>query len=322
MNLMDLVDLCDELRKKLEESVRRNLGEGILLSGGLDTSVLAYLASKRKKLNAFTVAFENSFAPDVDYAMLVANWLRMKHFIHYFNERELHDAIRAVAKIMDSFDPIEIRNDVTIYIALKIAKENGTNVIMTGDGCDELFAGYNFFYELDEEKLGSELQRIWVSMSFSSMRLANALNVEVKFPYLDPVFKEFAIQLDPKWKVRNERGKRWGKWILRKAFENLLPEEIVWRDKTPIESGSGTSILPRFFDSVISDAEFHERRNKYFDKDEIILRDKEQLFYYEVYKSVVGNFSPTDFGGKVCPFCKTNLSMNSSYCRKCGAYPI
>ena len=316
------LELCDKLVKVLDQSVRRNLADGILLSGGLDTSILAYLASRRAKLKAFTATLQNAPAPDIEYATLVANRFRLKYLIHRFDEDELHDAIRVVVKAMDSFDPMEIRNGVTVYIGLKCAKENGVNKVMTGDGCDELFAGYNFLIELDGERLGSELQKIWHFMSFSSMRLAGVLKMEVKLPYLDPEFKKFAMELQPELKVRDEGGQRWGKWILRKAFENLLPKEIVWRAKIPIESGSGTSILPDLFNSTIPDAEFGEKRSKYLREDRVTIRNKEQLFYYEIYRSVVGAPRPTDFEGKICPYCSSSVSNTTTYCKRCGGYPI
>jgi asparagine synthase (glutamine-hydrolysing) len=247
VNTRGLAALCEELVRRLGESVERNTADGILLSGGLDTSILAHLISQRTKPKAFTVAFQNAPAPDIGYARFMANLLGLKHVVHHFDKKELNEVLPVIIKAVDSFDPMEIRNSVTVYIGLKRARENGANEVMVGDGCDELFAGYGFLLGFKGEELGSELQKIWGTMSFSSIRLAETLKVEVKLPYLDPQFKKFAMGLSPHLKVRKEKGKVWGKWILRKAFENLLPREIVWRAKTPIEHGSGTSILPIFF---------------------------------------------------------------------------
>ena len=316
-----LHDSCDKLVKALDESVGRNLADGIMLSG-LDTSILAFLASKRVKQKAFTVALHDAPAPDIGYATLMAERLRLKHFIHYFDEDELYEAIRVVIKTMDSFDPMEIRNSITIYVGLKKAKEEGVDTVMTGDGCDELFAGYSFLHGLDEKRLGLELQKLWTIMSFSSTELAKVLGMEVKLPYLDSEFKKFAMGLDPGLKVRSERGQKWGKWILRKAFENVLPEEIVWRAKTPIEIGSGTATLPCFFNSIVPEIEFNEKRNRYLAEDKVTIRDKEQLFYYEIYRSEMGVPRPTDPKGKICPGCNSNMPPTSTYCRRCGAYPV
>jgi len=318
----DLAVIYAKLVNALDESVERNLAEGILLSGGLDTSILAYLASKWAKLKAFTVALQNAPAPDIEYATLIANHLGLKHLVYRFGEEELYDAIQTVIRVLDSFDPMEIRNSVPVYVGLKKAKDDGVNTIITGDGCDELFAGYSFLLGLDKEGLNLELQKLWAVMHFSSMSLAKFLKIEVKLPYLDPEFKKLAMELPPYLKVNDERGQTWGKWIMRKAFENVLPQEIVWRVKTPIEFGSGTTTLSTFFNSIIPDIEFTEKKSKYLDDDKVIIRDKEQLFYYEIYRSTMGVPHQTDPRGKVCPYCNSSMPVTSKYCRKCGAYPV
>lgn len=315
-------EICMELRLLLEEAVRRNVADGILLSGGLDTSVLAVTASKFTSLKAFTLAFQGAPAPDVKYATLMAERLHLKHVVHYFGEDELYGAILKVVQTMRSFDPMEVRNSVTIYAGLRVAREHGIGTVMTGDGCDELFAGYSFLSGLEKEQLDLELQKLWDVMHFSSIPLARVLGLEAKLPYLDPEFKSFALKLDSGYKIRSERGQIWGKWIMRKAFEGILPEEVAWRAKTPIESGSGTATLPRLFGSRISDAEFNEKRREYHDKDKVVIRDKEQLSYYEVYRSVIGVPHPADPAGRICPECNSNVPERATYCKTCGAYPI
>lgn len=302
--------------------MKRNLAEGILLSGGLDTSILAITASKFVSLKAFTATFQGAPAPDIEYATSVAHNLQLEHSIHCFDKGELFDAIQEVVKAVRSFDPMEVRNSVTIYAALKAVREEGLSSVMTGEGCDELFAGYNFLFNLEKEQLDLELQKLWSVMSFSSIPLAKALGIEAKLPYLDPDLKFFAMNIDSRYKIRTEKGQTWGKWILRKAFEEVLPREVVWRVKTPIEQGSGTTILPSLFSREIPDVVFEERRSKYLEKDRVTIRDKEQLFYYEVYRSAIGVPHPTDLKGKLCPQCNSNVAEKATYCRTCGAYPI
>jgi asparagine synthase (glutamine-hydrolysing) len=315
-------EVCSKLRILLEGSVKRNQSEGILLSGGLDTSALALIASKYTPPKAFTVGFEGAPAPDVEYAALVAGELQLEHTVRYFGEDELYDAIREVVRIVKSFDPMEIRNSVAIYVALKAIKERGMGTVMTGDGCDELFAGYGFLLDLEGERMDLELRKLWAEMRFSSIPLAKALGLEAKLPYLDPDLKSFAMGLDSGYKIRGERGRRWGKWIVRKAFEGALPERIVWREKTPIEDGSGTAILSRLFDRKISDGVFEEKKRELLERDCVLIRDKEQLFYYEVYRSAIGIPHPTDPKGKACPQCHSSVAEKAAYCRTCGAHPI
>jgi asparagine synthase (glutamine-hydrolysing) len=315
-------EICVELRSRLEKSVRENLSDGILFSGGLDTSILALIASKFASLKAFTIGFKKAPAPDIKYATLMADKLRLQHFVYCFDEDELYNAIREVVKITKSFDPMEVRNSITIYIGLKLSKEHGTSKVMTGDGCDELFAGYSFLFNLKREQLDQELQKIWSQMHFSSILLAEALGLEAKLPYLHADFKSFAVKIDSKYKIHKEKGKIWGKWILRKAFETVLPEEIVWRIKTPIECGSGTTTLPEFFNKKISNEEFEDKKQRFLERDKVKIRDKEQLFYYEVYRSIIGIPYPTNLKGKICSQCNSNVAEKSTYCRTCGAYPV
>jgi len=150
---MEIDEIYAKLHSLLEEAVLRNLSEGILLSGGLDTSILAYIASNYTRLKAFTVAFDAAPAPDVEYAKLMAKSLNLDHTIHLFDENELLDSIPIVIKILKSFDPMEIRNSASIFIALKLAKEKGIKSVMTGDGSDELFAGYSFLFDLMERNV-------------------------------------------------------------------------------------------------------------------------------------------------------------------------
>ena len=322
---MDQIEnICSQIRLLIDKVVKRNVTNGILFSGGLDTSIVAFVASKYSSLNAFTVAFENAPALDLEYSKIMAKLLKMDHNIHFFAEKEMFSAIREVIKTLRVFDPMEVRNSVAIFVGLKLAKENGVKGVMTGDGLDELFAGYSWLFNLSESELTSRLSNMLQTMQFSSIPMARSLGMEAKAPYLDPDFKSFAMSVDPKLKIRSERGKIWGKWIMRKSFEGLLPDEIVWRVKHPIEYGSGTTVFPKFFEEKISDEYFQKKAKKYLEEDQVSIRDKEQLRYYEVFRSVFGTpikvFSKAK--GKLCPYCKSKGDERSSFCRICGAYPI
>ncbi len=305
----------------LGESVKRNLTDGLLLSG-LDTAILAYLASKWVKPGCITIALRSAPAPDVNYAKLVASLLELKHYVYYFGNEELDEGIRAVIRIMKSFDPMEIRNSAAIYVALKVGRDRGMSTIMTGDGCDELFGGYSFLFGLTKEQLDIALKKLWTNMRFSSVYLAKELGIAVRLPYLDPQFKAFATGLDVGLKVKSEGGQVWGKWILRKAFESIMPQEIAWRDKAPIEVGTGTTILPSLFDLRISDPEFNEKKMRYLNEDRVAIRSKEHLFYYEIYRSVIGVPHARVSNAKVCPDCGVSAKEGASFCKTCGAYPI
>ncbi|RLE54851.1 MAG: hypothetical protein DRJ40_09730 [Thermoprotei archaeon] len=314
--------ICEELRKLLAEAVRRNLGEAVLLSGGLDSSVVAYLASKLTKVEAITVLVKSNCAKDREYASLMAKFLNMEHHIIEVSIDEVLRHIPRVIEIMRTFDPMQVRNDVVIYLGLTRAKSLGFSSIMTGDGADELFAGYSYLCGMDEERRELELRVLWAAMNFSSITLGNHIGIEVKTPYLDKRIRYFAMLIKPEHRVREERGVTWGKWILRKAFEDVLPQEIVWRIKSPIEEGAGTNVLTKYFDEVIDDQEFQESICKIMEKDSVVIRDKEQLYYYRVFRSIFG--PPKDIGGvgKECPQCRARIPKGFTYCRVCGAYPV
>jgi asparagine synthase (glutamine-hydrolysing) len=327
--LNSIENICLEIRLLIDKVVKRNLTNGILFSGGLDTSILAFAASKYSSLNAFTVAFENAPALDLKYSKIMANLLKMDHKIYFFAEKEMFSAIREVIKTLKVFDPMKVRNSVAIFVGLKLAKKNGIEGVMIGDGLDELFAGYSWLFDLGENELISRLSSMWQTMQFPSIPLARSIGMEAKTPYLDSEFKSFAMSVDPKLNIRSERGKIWGKWIIRKSFEGLLPDEIVWRVKCPIECGSGTTVFPKLFGEKISDEYFQEKVKQYLEKDQVSIRDKEQLFYYEIFRSLFGApikiFSKTK--GELCPYCKSKCmhacgDEKSKFCRICGAYPI
>ncbi|MBC7130518.1 hypothetical protein H5T51_04785, partial [Candidatus Bathyarchaeota archaeon] len=140
--MSELEEICAKIRELMDQAVKRNLAEGIMLSGGLDTSILAAIASKYIRLKAFTCAFQGAPAPDIEHATLMAKQLNLPHYIHYFAEEELYEAARFVIKLLKVFDPMEVRNSATVCIGVNLAKNNGVKSIMTGDALDELMAGY------------------------------------------------------------------------------------------------------------------------------------------------------------------------------------
>lgn len=322
--LANVDEVAAELRDLLEKSVKKNLTEDMLFSGGIDTSILATILSKYVRIRGFTCAFKQANALDIKYAKLMAKRLNMEHYMNPFDEDQVFEAIPDVVKVLESFDPMEVRNSITITIGLKFAKSHGSTRLITGDGADELFAGYHMYYRHvgDKEKLSAMLKKMWDIMAFSSVPLGKSMGIEVRAPFLDPEVKKFAMNMDPRYNVQEERGEVWGKWILRKAYEDVLPPEVRWRDKNPIEVGSGTTILPKFMAQKISDSEFAAKKKKILETDHVTIRDKEQLIYYEAYRDVVGVPHPEDPNARTCPQCNSNVPENAVVCKTCGAYPI
>ena len=308
--------------RALEDSVQRHLANGLLLSGGLDTTLLAYVIAKWVRPECVTVALRGAPAPDVGYADMVARNLELSHYVHYFDNNELEEAMQVVITILKTFDPMEVRNSAAAYIALRVSRDYGLKTVMTGDGGDELFGGYSFFFGLTKEQLETALNKMWSNMNFSSVPLAEYLGLKAKLPFLDTEFRAFAESLDAGLKVNYEGEQVWGKWVLRKAFEGLIPPELLWRVKAPLEVGSGTTILPSLMDARISDREFAEEKARYLREDNVTVRSKEHLFCYRIYRELVGIPCAEDRERKTCPDCGSNVAEDASFCRICGAYPV
>jgi asparagine synthase (glutamine-hydrolysing) len=203
---------------------------------------------------------------------------------------------------------------------MKEAKKDGVATFLTGDACDELFAGYSFLFNLGSQELKASLNRLWNVMSFSAIPMAESLGMIAKIPFLDPEVKLLASRVNPSYLVVEQEGQKWGKWIVRKAFEELLPSQITWRVKTPIEYGCGTTTLPQIFDKRIPDEEFHEKQQRIKEIENVTIRDKEHLAYYEIFRRVFGARPETT--GRTCPGCRYEVREDATFCRTCGAYPI
>ena len=300
--------LMDEVRKKLKCAVDKSGAEGLLLSGGLDSSILASLAPG---VSAFTVTLE-PYGEDGEYAKILTRMLQVNFYHRMIGIEEALHSIPTVIGILKSFDPA-IPNDIATYFGLRLAKEKGAKNVMTGDGSDELFAGYSFMFDLPD--LESYIRGLKSKMSFSSNILGQKLGVKIRQPYLSREMMELALDIPKDLKIRVEGGKRWGKWILRKAFEDVLPPNLIWQDKRPLEYGSGTRRLRRIISEKISHEEFEEKRRAY----PVRFMSKEHLFYYQIYRKVVGEIPAPKAGQAACAGCGAGIEKEANHCRICGA---
>ncbi len=320
----ELIKLLPGVRALVSKVVQKNMAEGILFSAGTDTSIVAYEAVKfNPDIKALTVSFKEGKPRDTRYVMRMVSSLNLNHEFHEFDSE---DAVRAAGKVVEvlkTFDPMDIRNSVPAYIGLTVAKEKGISSVLTGDGLDELF-GYPWQFHLSETEFTQALSGMWGEMTFSSIPMGKSLGVTVKAPYLDPMFMDYAKKLPIKLKVNLENGVKYGKFILRKAYENLIPSEVIWRSKAPLEQGTGTWVLPEYFENEVADEYFEEKKKLYLEKDDVILTSKEQLVYYELFKKRFGKPSEVynDKSGKQCPNCKGYVKTKIGFCRICGSYPI
>ena len=303
----------------LKESCDSCKSNTIALSGGLDSTIIAYFLKERKP-NTVAIIAKDFVASDLTYCQRVSKEFNIPLTINQVSTTDILSAIEETIKILKNFNDIEIRNNIVMYLAIKWAKEQNSEGIITGDGADELFAGYSFLINKPEDELEKEIQRVCSVMHFPTQKIGKALGVIVESPFLDEKIIEYSKTIPSDFKVRNEGEKRHGKWILRKTFEKNIPMQIAWREKSPMQDGSGTAGLSNLFDSVINDQSFLEKKKKIEETDGVIIRTKESMHYYEIYRNLYGVIAKKQ-GISSCPYCNFNVE-NSKFCRMCGAFPI
>ena len=308
------------IRMVLEEVTSRCDANWIAFSGGLDSSILGQI-KKEQDFSAITIITKDFLGTDLEYSQIVGKHIGIPLELKYVSIDEIFDAIKNTVKILKNFNDIEIRNSIVSYLYLNALKEKNVKKVITGDGADEIFAGYNFLIKKDHAELKIELERMKKIMHFTSEKIANELGISVQMPYIDQNIIKLVETLPINYLVNKKNDTKFGKWILRKAFENDLPPSIIWREKTPMQDGSGTGALTKMFDSVITDDIFEEKIKKIWNDDNITIRTKESLHYYEVYKD---NFKIPEFHDvkNSCSDCNTELSIDSKFCRMCGKFPL
>jgi asparagine synthase (glutamine-hydrolysing) len=308
-----------QCREILEKAVVECKSNWIALSGGLDSSILAYLL-KDQKPQAITIITKDFLGTDLTYSQMIAKHTQLSLSLIQVNVEEVLDSINETIAILGNFNDIEIRNSIVPYMYLSSLKKKGIDSIITGDGADEVFAGYNFLLKKSDEELDEELKRIKRIMHFPSKDIAKSLDMKVETPFLNEEVIKFSGTIPISKKINFKEEKKFGKWILREAFEKELPKNIVWREKSPMQDGSGTVNLTGLFNTIITDDVFLQKKTKILEEDGIYIRTKESLHYYECFrKSYTVTSSNSD---KKCPDCNYDIRLDSKFCRMCGKFPI
>ena len=312
-------DISKKLYQILEDSCNSCESKLIALSGGLDSSILAHFFKKTNP-EGIAIISEDFVSTDLTYCQTISKEAGIPLTIHNVTTSTILEAVENTIKILKNFNDIEIRNNVVMYLAIKWAKENNKKSIITGDGADELFAGYNFLVNKSEKELESEIKRVCKVMHFPTQKIGKALGIKIESPFLNEKIIEIANQIPVNLKVKEENSTRYGKWILRKTFEKHLPAQIVWRKKSPMQEGAGTVGLTNLFESIISEEKYVEKKLTVEKEDEVVIRSRESMYYYEIFKKAYG--SPVENSTQQkCPYCK-HVVNDSKFCRMCGAFPI
>lgn len=310
--------MAGRLYRALEESCASCKSNLISLSGGLDSTIVAYLLKKRRPRGVAVIA-EDFVSTDLTYCQMASRRIGIPLSIYTAGTAEILEAVEETIKILENFNDIEIRNNVVMYMAAKWARDRGEKAIITGDGADELFAGYRFLVSKPQEELEAEIRRICSVMHFPTQKIGEALGVEVESPFLSDPVQEIAQEIPVGLKVRGEGRERHGKWILRKMFDGRIPSRIAWRPKSPMQDGAGTAGLTGLFESVISQDEFAKRREAVLEEDGVTVRSSESMYYYDAFRRHFG--PPGQVREDACPYCRCP-AKGSRFCRMCGAFPI
>ena len=313
-NKSDIVDL----RKALEEAVHRQLMSdvpyGVLLSGGLDSSIISAIAKKYSgrrvetedlkdawwpQLHSFAVGLKES--PDLAAARKVADHIGTVHHEVNFTIEEGLDALRDVIYHIETYDVTTIRASTPMYLLARVIKSMGVKMVLSGEGADELFGGYLYFHKAPNaqafhEETVRKLSKLHLYDCLRANKSLAAWGVEGRVPFLDKEFMDVAMRINPADKMSGSNGKI-EKHILRKAFEDYLPPEIAWRQKEQFSDGVGygwIDTLKKITSEQVSDEQI---KNAAYRFPINTPRSKEEYFY----RSIFSELFPGDEAAKCVP---------------------
>ncbi len=292
------------LRQALEAAVKKQLMSdvpyGVLLSGGLDSSVISAIANKYAarrvesdgkdaawwpRLHSFAIGLKG--APDLAAARKVAEHIGTVHHEINYTVQEGLDAIRDVIYHIETYDVTTVRASTPMYLLARVIKSMGIKMVLSGEGADEIFGGYLYFHkapnaqEFHEETV-RKLKKLHLYDCLRANKALSAWGVEGRVPFLDKEFLDVAMRLNPQDKMIGEG--RIEKWVLRKAFEDMLPESVAWRQKEQFSDGVGYSwidTLKKITSEAVSDREM-ELVNERFPINPP--RNKEEYYYRCIFE--------------------------------------
>ncbi len=287
--LLDPPDrIAAELRRRLAESVEQHVAGrdmGAWLSGGLDSSALAALA--RPHVGHFhTFAAGLAGAPDLAFADEVADFIGSDHHRVIVTFDDLLAALPEVIFHLESFDARLVRSSLTNYLVAKAAAGYVPHVL-SGEGGDELFAGYAYLKDLETDTLPDELVDILGRLHNTALqrvdRCASAHGTTAHVAFLDPEVVELALKIPIEFKLHDGVEK----WILRRALEGALPDSVLDRTKAKFWEGAGVGeLLAQHAEAKISDADFQAERTL---SNGWVLNSKEELLYYRIFRERFGD---------------------------------
>src|SRR5438067_1658015 len=255
----DRQERVKQLRNLVIDRVLASSADGILFSGGLDTSVLAAIAASHgRRLQAVMVSVEEGTGLDEPFAPLMVERLGLDLEILRPSLKELLDRMPELVLLLQTFDPMELRNSIVTHVAMEAASKRGLSAVLTGDAADELFAGYSFMFNMSAERLPSYIRHLNDIMHFTSQVIGQALGVGVDVPYLSPAIRDFALSLGYDDLVGDDQGQRFGKKLHREAFSRtltlIIANEIVVAERQGKDDLVGDDQGQRFGKKLLREA--------------------------------------------------------------------
>ena len=299
------VDISD-LKRSLEAAVQRQLMSdvpyGVLLSGGLDSSIISAIAKKYAakriendsktdawwpQLHSFAVGLKD--APDLKAAKKVADYIGTVHHEINYTVQEGLDAIRNVIYYIETYDVTTVRASTPMYLLARVIKSMGIKMVLSGEGADEVFGGYLYFHKAPDAKAFHEetvrkIGKLYLYDCLRANKSLSAWGVEGREPFLDKEFLDVAMRLNPEAKM--SPGKVIEKKILREAFSDMLPDEVVWRQKEQFSDGVGYSwidSLKQLTSNLVSDEEMAHASEKFPVQTPM---NKEEYYYRSVFEEL------------------------------------
>ncbi|HJB73726.1 MULTISPECIES: asparagine synthase B [unclassified Barnesiella] len=306
-----------ELREALEEAVRRQLMSdvpyGVLLSGGLDSSVISAIAKRfaaRRvetdgqkeawwpQLHSFAIGLRG--APDLAKAREVADYIGTVHHEINYTIQEGLDAVRDVIYYIETYDVTTVRASTPMYLLARVIKSMGIKMVLSGEGADEVFGGYLYFHKAPDarafhEETVRKLSKLYLYDCLRANKALSAWGVEGRVPFLDKEFLDVAMRLNPQAKMCP--GKTIEKRIVREAFADMLPDTVAWRQKEQFSDGVGYSWIDTL-KAVTAQAVSDEQMQHAAERFPINPPQNKEEYYY---RSIFEEYFPSESAARSVP---------------------
>lgn len=312
-NAASVTDIHDALEAAVKRQLMSDVPYGVLLSGGLDSSVISAIAEKFSerriedddkerawwpRLHSFAVGLKG--APDLAKAKLVADYIGTVHHEINYTIQEGLDAIRDVIYFIETYDVTTVRASTPMYLLARVIKSMGIKMVLSGEGADEIFGGYLYFHKAPSPKAFHEetvrkLSKLYMYDCLRANKSLSAWGVEGRVPFLDKEFLDVAMRTNPEAKMCP--GKTIEKRIVREAFANMLPDEVAWRQKEQFSDGVGYSwidTLKKITSDQVRDEQMAHAAERFPINPP---RNKEEYYY----RSIFAEHFPSDSAARSVP---------------------